>query len=459
MQVELVGLGLGHVAAGARLEQRRRDGALGRNRLGGRLLERRVDVDAGAAVVDVGHERLVLVSAKAAVADLDVPVDDRRAGGAGDGRVGRDRARQTAIHQHQRLELREVEVLRLDLDVTRRRLPLQRERAAHVERLRAADQPHILELDPILGVLDGGFRARRAGPLHALRPDRESRQVHFLVIGMENQLAGGVELAALFLDVRGERQPFPRERRLGGDRVQLQAANLDESGGRLGLHLRLLRGEVGHAHAVSAVQIQRVVLAVTDVAAVERAGGLQQRGVAAHRAIEGDGAADIRLTGQFRERCEIGGLDVVLQVGFTGPVQRHAPGGVNLDVGPADLQPLQIGRLRGVGAVNRRRLDLQAADHGTFERDGAGRRDRVHGDWRRDVGDVGGHVERAGHVAVELGAVGQRRRVEVLEPALRLDPERAAVHVCFVGQVRQPPAEDGRVTQRSGGVDLHLRQP
>ena len=134
--------------------------------------------------------------------------------------------------QHQRLELREVEVLRLDLDVTRRRLPLQRERAGHVERLLAADEPHILELDAILGVLDGGFRARRAGPLHALRPDRECRQVHFLVIGMENQLAGGVELAALFLDVRRERQPLLRVRRLGGDRVQLKAAGLDEGGGR-----------------------------------------------------------------------------------------------------------------------------------------------------------------------------------------------------------------------------------
>ena len=46
-------------------------------------------------------------------------------------------------------------------------------------------------------------------------------------------------------------------------------------------------------------EIERVVLAVAEVAAVQRAGRRQRRGVAGDRAVERGGAADIRLPGQL----------------------------------------------------------------------------------------------------------------------------------------------------------------
>ena len=72
-------------------------------------------------------------------------------------------------------------------------------------------------------------------PLDALRPHRELRQVNLLVIRMENQFPGGVELPLLVLDVGRELQAIAAVGRLCRHRVQLQRAGLDE--GRVGIGL------------------------------------------------------------------------------------------------------------------------------------------------------------------------------------------------------------------------------
>ena len=79
----------------------------------GVCVQRGVDGRALPDVVDVGDQRLVLVGLEPAVVDLDVPVHRRRLGGAGHLRVRVQLAGEPAVLQQQRLELLEVDVLRV----------------------------------------------------------------------------------------------------------------------------------------------------------------------------------------------------------------------------------------------------------------------------------------------------------------------------------------------------------
>ena len=119
-------------------------------------------------------------------------------------------------------------------------------------------------------VLNGRVAAWHGAPLDALSADRQLGQVDFLMVGMQDDAAGRVELARLFLGVGLELDALIL---VGGRRrqgVDLQPSHLDESGGRRGLDLGVLDGQIGNADRVLAVDVERFVVVVADVAAVHR---------------------------------------------------------------------------------------------------------------------------------------------------------------------------------------------
>src|SRR4029453_5021671 len=87
----------------------------------------------------------------------------------------------------------------------RGRAPPRRERAAGVERLIAAHELHVLQLDSAVTVTHGRLVPGRP-PFDALRTDCQLRKVNLLMIRMENDIPLGLELARFLLELRIEFQ-------------------------------------------------------------------------------------------------------------------------------------------------------------------------------------------------------------------------------------------------------------
>ena len=382
-----------------RLEQRRRHGALGGDRLGRATAAASASTPSAiAGVVEVGRQRLVLVALERAVGDLDVAVDDR-----GLRPSPRWSRRQTAcparprFSQQQRFELLQVDVGRLHLDGARRRFALHREGAVDRQRLIAARQPHVLQLDaPLTGTgWSPRSRARCATRPPASAPRAAGRWISWWS-GWRITSPVASSSRCLFLDVGRELQALPLVGRLRRHRVELQRAGLDERRGGVGLDPDLLHVQIRQGHGVLAVEIERLVLAIADVAAVQRPCRLQRRGVARDRAVEHGAAVDACLPRQLAELREVDRLDVVLQV-RSRTFDRGPPGPRPRPSRP-DRSPAVVFRSATCAAylpVDAGVVDGQAADRRLLQRDASFGGDRLRRDRRGDVGQLHVDVQRA----------------------------------------------------------------
>ena len=149
-------------------------------------------------------------------------------------------SRQTAVHEQQRFDLLKVHVARLNLDRSDRRLSLEGEGAIHRQRLIAARQPQVVDLDTVLTVLDRHFRSGHRPPLDPLGPQGQLRQMDLLMIRVKDQDSSRVQLPLLFLDVRRELETVSLVGGFRGDGIQLQPAGLEQGRGRIRLHVRFL---------------------------------------------------------------------------------------------------------------------------------------------------------------------------------------------------------------------------
>src|SRR5205823_2285834 len=89
--------------------------------------------------------------------------------------------------------------------------------------------------------------------------------------------------------------------------------------------------EIWNRERIGAVQIERLVVLIGEVRTVESAGGLQRRGIAGQRAVEGGGSAD-RLICQFAEALEVRRRDMVFHVRLARVVERDRSGCLNVQV-------------------------------------------------------------------------------------------------------------------------------
>ena len=208
------------------------------------------------------------------------------------------------------------------------------------------------------------------------------------MIGVEDHVAGGIELARLLLHVGRE---LERSARVGGrrrDRVDLEPPGLDERARSVvASTCASANCRSGTVTVYCAVQIEGAVLAVAEVAAVQRAGRLSASGVAGHRAVEHGGAGHSACPASAAERRRVRRLDVILQVRRRVRSSASRPEASTFTSGPADAGA--SGRRpppRSVPSTSRR-VDLQAADRGLLQRHRAVGGDRVRRDRRDDVGD------------------------------------------------------------------------
>src|SRR4029450_10566829 len=159
-------------------EQRHRDVALGRDRAGGVLLKRGVEIDALFAEVGRGIERFVAELAKAAASYGEHGMTLRDLSRATD----RDGAIQAPAelrwgHQH-RVECGQIEVFERD----RRLLLGIAEPTACAESLITTDQLETIDGHDTPAVLNRRLRPGSKLPAAVLRGEVELPQVHFLVV-------------------------------------------------------------------------------------------------------------------------------------------------------------------------------------------------------------------------------------------------------------------------------------
>ena len=101
------------------------------------------------------------------------------------------------------------------------------------------------------------------------------------------------------------------------------------------------------------------LFAVADVAALQRAGGLQLAGVAGHRRVD-DRSALQRLPDDLADPLERRAFQMQRQVGGAGVVERDVALAGDVQVGPGNRSLRQVPFPVGVGAVDDRACRSQA---------------------------------------------------------------------------------------------------
>ena len=147
--------------------------------------------------------------------------------------------------------------------------------------------------------------------------------MHLAMVGVNDRRAIRIELPYTLLGGRLEVQLLLRVGRVGRQRVDLLSGQLQEGRVRLRMHRRIRELQLRQRDVERAVKIERVVVALSQVAAVELPGGLQLLSVARDRRVDNCGAREILLTEDAAKAIERGCLDVQREVRRTGVVERN----------------------------------------------------------------------------------------------------------------------------------------
>ena len=369
------GLTMAGLALRRRAQRAHRQRALGCELGAGHLHQPGVEADPVSRVGHVGGERLVLELLEAAIRDGRAAGDLGRAGASGDPGVGIEPAGKAAVLQRQLFQLRDVDVLGAHRHGAELGIVAEGQYAGDVELLIGVDQPDILQLDPVVAVLDGRRTARGVLPLDAQRAQGQIGQVQFVVLGMEHHAAAGVDLARAAARHAGSRRHRGIRRglhhaRLEGDgavgvaggrreHVDLDGTDLDEGALRLRLHVGACPLQIRDGDRVCAIEIERLVVLVAEIRTVHRADRAERRGIPGNRAIEHDRPGE-RLIHQLAEAGQVGRGDVILQVRLTDLIEGDVAGRLDVEVRPLDGGLSQRAAAVGILALDVGRIDGEA---------------------------------------------------------------------------------------------------
>ncbi len=133
----------------------------------------------------------------------------------------------------------------------------------------------VIDHDAVVTVLNRRVRSWIGPPYDLLCLQRQTADVDLPVIGVHDHGASGRQLTNPLLGDRVEIELGLRVGRVRDQLVDLLSRDLQERRARLRVDGRVSQRELRHRRIESAVEVERAVLAVPDVAAVERSLGLE----------------------------------------------------------------------------------------------------------------------------------------------------------------------------------------